>query len=124
MTPSCSTRGFWSRPGTGAVPGSYVVVDLDSDEVVGQLGTMGPPEGEEVEIGYGINASAWGRGIASTAVSELLALLDANPGIGRVVARTAVLNPASGRVLEKNRFLVVGRQDSPEGELLVWNRPE
>jgi RimJ/RimL family protein N-acetyltransferase len=41
-----------------------------------------------------------------------------------VVARTAVLNPASGRVLEKNGFVVVGRQDSPEGELLVWDRPD
>ncbi|MEP6629037.1 MAG: GNAT family N-acetyltransferase [Lapillicoccus sp.] len=112
------------QAGNGAVPGSYVVVDLDTDEVVGQLGTMGPPEGDDVEIGYGINASAWGRGIASQAVGDLLALLDASPGIGRVVARTAVLNPASGRVLEKNRFLVVGREDSPEGELLVWGRPE
>lgn len=112
------------QAGNGAVPGSYVVVDLDSDEVVGQLGTMGPPEGEEVEIGYGINASAWGRGVASTAVGELLVVLDAHPGVGRVVARTAVLNPASGRVLEKNRFVVVGREDSSEGELLVWDRPD
>ncbi len=68
------------QAGNGAVPGSYVVVDLDNDEVVGQLGTMGPPDGEEVEIGYGINASACGRGIASRAVGELLALLDARPG--------------------------------------------
>ena len=112
------------QAGNGAVPGSYVVVDLDNDEVVGQLGTMGPPDGEEVEIGYGINASACGRGIASRAVGELLALLSMPaPGIGRVMARTAVLNPASGRVLEKNRFLVLGREDSTEGELLVWNRP-
>ncbi len=117
-------RRLLEQAGDGAVPGSYVIVDLGTGEVVGQLGTMGPPEGEEVEIGYGINASAWGRGIASRAVGDLLALLDARPEIGRVVARTAVLNPASGRVLEKNRFLVVRRQDSPEGELLVWDRPE
>lgn len=85
---------------------------------------MGPPEGEEIEIGYRINASAWGRGIASKAVGDLLALLDNSPGVGRVVARTAVLNPASGRVLKSKRFVVVGRQDSPEGELLMWDRPE
>jgi [ribosomal protein S5]-alanine N-acetyltransferase len=112
------------QAGNGAVPGSYVIVDLQTGEVVGQLGTMGPPDGKEVEIGYGINVSAWGRGIASRAVGDLLALLDARPEVGQVMARTAVLNPASGRVLEKNRFLVVGRQDSPEGELLVWNRPD
>ena len=89
------------QAGNNAAAGSYVIVDLDTGEVVGQLGTMGPPEGEEVEIGYGVNASAWGRGIASKAVGDLLALLDTRAGVGRVIARTAVVNPASGRVLEK-----------------------
>ncbi len=111
---------FQELAGAGAVPGSYIVVDLETDEVVGQLGTMGPPSGEEVEIGYGINASACGRGIATRAVRDLLGILDARPDVGRLMARTSVANPASARVLEKNGFLATGREDSPEGELLVW----
>ncbi len=106
----------------GVVAGSYVIVDLDTDEVVGQLGTMGPPSGEQVEIGYGINVSASGRGIATQAVHDLLVVLDARSDVGRVVARTAEANPASGRVLEKNGFVATGREDSTEGELLIWDR--
>jgi ribosomal-protein-alanine N-acetyltransferase len=117
-------RRFSELFGDGVVEGTYVVVDLDADEVVGQLGTMGPPAGERVEIGYGINPAAWGRGIATWAVAELLTVLDAQPEVGEVVARTAVSNPASGRVLEKNGFAVTGRETSDDGELLVWGRSE
>jgi ribosomal-protein-alanine N-acetyltransferase len=106
----------------GIVDGMYVIVDLDSREAVGQLGTMGPPTGDPVEIGYGINASASGRGIATSAVAALMSLLEARPEVGSVVARSAVDNPASGRVLEKNGFLVTGHEDSDEGELVVWHR--
>lgn len=104
----------------GIVHGSYVVVELEEGEVVGQLGTLGPPAGDEVEIGYGINASAQRRGIATAAVEELVRILDATSAVGRIMARTAVANPASGRVLEKNGFSAVGREASDEGELLVW----
>lgn len=104
------------------VAGSFVIVDRETDEVVGQLGTMGPPSGERVEIGYGINVSACGRGIATKAVRDLLVVLDARSDVGQVVARTAEANPASGRVLEKNGFVATGREDSTEGELLIWER--
>lgn len=35
------------------------------------------------------------------------------------IARTAVTNPASGRVLERSGFVVTGRETGEEGELLV-----
>lgn len=105
---------------SGRVEGTFIVVDTLAQEVVGQLGTIGPPAGDRVEIGYGINASARGRGIATAAVALLVAELQARAEVGTVVARTAVTNPASGRVLEKNSFVVTGRETSDEGELLVW----
>lgn len=105
---------------SGTIEGTFVVVDPRDGEVVGQLGTLGPPTGTEVEIGYGVNASAQGRGVATAAVGVLVEDLLARPGVGRVVARTAVTNPASGRVLEKNGFTIAGRESSDEGELLVW----
>jgi RimJ/RimL family protein N-acetyltransferase len=102
------------------VAGSYVVVDPATGEVVGQVGTMGPPGGEDVEIGYGMNRAVHGRGAATAAVRALVTLLASTGSVTWVIARTAVANPAIGRVLEKNGFEVTGRQDSDEGELLVW----
>lgn len=104
----------------GVVEGTHVIADLQQGEVVGQLGTMGPPTGETVEIGYGVNSSACGRGIATWAVGAVLDDLGSRADLGRVVARTAASNPASGRVLEKNGFELTGREASDEGELLVW----
>ena len=107
--------------GDEIVAGTFIVLDLSTDEVVGQLGTLGPPVGDEVEIGYGINSSAQGRGIATASVAALVdQLLHGSPSVKRIVARTAVANPASGRVLEKNSFVVTGGEASDEGELLVW----
>lgn len=106
------------RAGAWMTEGTYVVIE--AAEAIGQLGTIGPPVGE-VEIGYGINPSARGRGVATAAVAELMRLLDAFPGVDRIIARTAVANPASGRVLTKNGFHVAGRVRDGDEELLVWH---
>ena len=81
----------------GSVDGSFVVVD--SNRVL---------------------ASAHGRGIATAAVAMLVETLRTRTDVGSIVARTAVANPASGRVLEKNGFVVTGRATSDEGDLLRW----
>jgi ribosomal-protein-alanine N-acetyltransferase len=104
------------------VDGSYVVVDIDRGEAVGQVGTIGAPHDAEVEIGYGMNADVHGRGVATAAVAAIVSLLTSGGSVQRVIARAAVANPASGRVLEKNDFHVCGRESSDEGELLVWAR--
>ncbi|MCU1365812.1 MAG: family acetyltransferase [Ilumatobacteraceae bacterium] len=106
--------------GGSIVEGSYVVVDIGSGEALGQVGTIGSPHRATVEIGYGINAAFHGRGIATAAVSAIVTLLASNGTVDVVTARTSVTNPASGRVLEKNGFGVTGREESDEGELLVW----
>lgn len=106
----------------GVVDGSYVVVDTATGTAVGQIGTFGPLHHDEVEFGYGINRSWWGRGIATTAVAQLLARFDSRRGVGRLIADTSVDNPASGRVLEKNGFIPISRRPSPEGELIRWVR--
>lgn len=100
----------------GVVARTYVVVR--GSEVVGQVGTLGEPVDGAVEVGYGINASARGRGVATRALGTLLELLD----VARVRICTAVDNLASGRVAENNGFAVVDRFDGPEGTLLVWSR--
>ncbi len=54
------------------------------------------------EVGYWIAREFWGRGVASSAVEQLLALEPRRP----LVAHVATHNPASRRVLEKCGFTV------------------
>jgi RimJ/RimL family protein N-acetyltransferase len=90
--------------------------------ISGTIGFKGAPSSERAaEIGYGVVRSQWGRGIASAALAQLLALL-----AGRsldIHAETTVANLASQAVLRKSGFELVGeRSDAHDGELLVWRR--
>jgi RimJ/RimL family protein N-acetyltransferase len=54
-----------------------------------------------VEVGYWLGREFWGRGIASRALAQFVALLDERP----LRAAVAEHNPASMRVLEKCGFV-------------------
>jgi [ribosomal protein S5]-alanine N-acetyltransferase len=92
------------------------------------VGTIGfknaPTEKKEVEIGYGINASHWGQGLASEAVGALVQWAFATNYATRVTAQTAVNNIASQRVLEKNGFFKTGETafDPDDGDLIWWEK--
>lgn len=76
-----------------------------------------------MEIGYGLNPGAWGRGYATEAVGALVTALLARPDVRRVTAQTATTNPASARVLEKLGFARVGTAwDEGDGDLILWAR--
>lgn len=117
-----------------AMPGHRIVVDPAIGVAVGAIGAVGELSGGSVEIGYGINVSARGRGLATAAVAVFLdGLFDGsicpapiavhNPVVREVTARTAVDNPASARVLVKNGFREVGADHSEQdGDLVVWSR--
>jgi [ribosomal protein S5]-alanine N-acetyltransferase len=57
-----------------------------------------------IEIGYFIGESYWGKGIATKAVEQLLELLIKNYNVVRIYASVFENNKASMRVLEKNGF--------------------
>jgi [ribosomal protein S5]-alanine N-acetyltransferase len=103
------------------VPGGVLILKAEA-LAVGTIGFKNAPtESKEVEIGYGINASHWGQGLASEAVSALVNWAFETNYATRVTAKTAVNNLASGRVLEKNRFTKIGADYDPEdGDLIVW----
>ena len=63
------------------------------------------------EVGYWIARSHWGRGVATAALSAFLAEEPRRP----LVAHTAVNNPGSRRVLEKNGFTTAEVKD-PMGD--------
>ena len=90
-------------------------------ELVGIIG-LKTDDMETVEIGYGVAAPRWARGFASAAVAALLPILRER-GVRVVLAETAVENPASQRVLERNAFARVGsRIDDEDGPLIRWLR--
>jgi RimJ/RimL family protein N-acetyltransferase len=78
-----------------------IVVD---DEVAGTIGSWGEPG--EREVTYWIGRSYWGKGIATGALTDFLAVERSRP----LHARVAFDNVASRRVLEKCDFRVVATE--------------
>ena len=92
----------WSRlRGDESVIARAVVV---ADEVTGTIGSWGDPG--EREVTYWIARSHWGKGIATGALSALLAVDRSRP----LHARIAYDNVASRRVLEKCGFHFIGTE--------------
>lgn len=111
-----SAERLQSRPGEA---GWHFWLLVEHGAVVGTAGFKGPPGPEgEVEIGYGLVATARGRGLASEAARALVdwALRDAR--VRRIVAHTEAGNGASERVLAKLGFAPAG----PEGPIRRFER--
>ncbi len=63
-----------------------------------------PPEGsgrDEVELGYRLKRSAWGKGYATEGSRALIRKGFTELGVRRVFAQTMAVNTASRRVMEK-----------------------
>ena len=56
---------------------------------------------EEVELGYRLRSSAWGKGYATEGSRALISKGFTELGVQRVVAETMAVNSASRRVMEK-----------------------
>jgi len=56
---------------------------------------------EEVELGYRLRRSAWGKGYATEGSCALIRKAFTELGVQRVVAETITINTASRRVMEK-----------------------
>jgi [ribosomal protein S5]-alanine N-acetyltransferase len=63
---------------------------------------------KNVEIGYWIGESFWGKGIATEAVKLIVEYIFRNFNVVRIYAETFTSNKASSRVLEKNGFTCDG----------------
>ncbi len=104
------------------LPWNAVLVRRADRVAVGAMGVKGTPDAAgDWEVGYGLNPDVWNQGLATEALSALLPLLRAQPGVRRITAETAVTNPASARVLTKCGFEQVGTGHSRQhGDLLLW----
>jgi [ribosomal protein S5]-alanine N-acetyltransferase len=93
----------------------WAVVERASGELIGDAGLYRTPAGE-VELGYTLGQSWWGRGYATEAAGAWLEAAFTRLGIDEVVALAEPANTASLRVLEK---LGMARG----GERLAFGRP-
>jgi RimJ/RimL family protein N-acetyltransferase len=75
-------------------------------QLVGHIASF--PFGDQTEVTYWIDRPAWGCGIASQALEQLLNLEPARP----IHARAASDNIASLRVLQKAGFKIIGTEIS------------
>lgn len=80
----------------------WAVIERDSVELMGDAGLyLLDGRGPEIELGYTLGRSWWGRGYATEAARALLASAFDDFGLDEVVAVADVANPASTRVLAK-----------------------
>jgi RimJ/RimL family protein N-acetyltransferase len=98
--------------------GFWAAVEKSTGQFLGWF-HFRPPEAAqpgEVELGYRLRRSAWGKGYASEGSRALIHKGFAELGVQRVVASTMLVNVASRRVLEKAglRFVRTFRQPWPD----------
>jgi RimJ/RimL family protein N-acetyltransferase len=83
--------------------GVWAAVEKSTGELVGwfELQPTDDRPPDEVELGYRLRRSAWGKGYATEGTRALVAKAFAEFGARRVWAQTMTVNAASRRVLEK-----------------------
>ncbi len=92
--------------------GSFFITRSQDDLVVGEIGGA-VVEAATMEIGYAIVPSCWGRGYATEAVLRIADLARTQGGVQRIVAHAPLDRPASGRVLAKAGFDLIGEIEDP-----------
>ena len=83
--------------------GFWAAIEKSTGKFVGWF-EFRPPEGggpEEVDLGYRLSRSAWGKGYATEGSRALIRKGFTELGVRRVVAETMAVNVASRRVMEK-----------------------
>jgi RimJ/RimL family protein N-acetyltransferase len=99
-------RTWIDSPRDPYLPNLLITLPEEDGRIVGCVGLH--EDGGQIEVGYWIAPTHWGRGYATEALNGLLALARL-AGHRRIVSRHAADNPASGRVLKKAGFRPTGR---------------
>ena len=104
-------RPLANDPAPDPVFGLMMIRDARDGLAVGGIGFFGPPDADgAVEVGYGLVPAARGRGLASAALTEAIAIA-ATHGVREVRADTDPANLPSSRVLERAGFRELAESD-------------
>ena len=98
--------------------GIWLIIERDTNTVVGDVGFMGPPDGGLVEIGFSVIPDRRRRGYATEAARSLIDWAFGDPGIREITARSEPENEASARVLRAARFARIGESRG----VIRWRR--
>lgn len=86
------------------LPGEWTQLAIADDTTGALLGDVGihvSADGAEAELGFTLAREAQGRGLASAAVREAVAMVFAQTGVQRIHAQTDARNAACIRLLER-----------------------
>jgi ribosomal-protein-alanine N-acetyltransferase len=96
-------RGDWNQ----------IAIARPGDQcLIGDIGICVAEDGQHAEIGFTLARAAQGRGIATSAVREAIALAFSAGGVARVMAVTDARNAASIRLLERLGMLRVDTREA------------
>ena len=97
----------------------YHIVRQRDGVVVGGCGFKHPPQGGEVEIGYGVSPECRNQGAATAAVVALCRLAFAHPSVTTVLAHINPDNLPSTRVAQRLNFVRGEVIVDEDGELVA-----
>lgn len=84
------------------LPSSWGIIDKESGKLVGTIGYMSlSEENASVEVGYSLARWLWGKGLMTEALRAVIDYTFDAMDINRIEAQHELLNPSSGRVMEK-----------------------
>lgn len=84
------------------LPSSWGIIDKESGKLIGTIGYMSlSEENASVEVGYSLARWLWGKGLMTEALRAVIDYTFDAMDINRIEAQHELLNPSSGRVMEK-----------------------
>lgn len=96
---------------------SWVIVDNETDEVIGSLGFLGnPDEDGRVELGFGVIPGRRRRRYCSESVSALIGWAKEQEGVMSILAHCDIDNPGSRAILSRAGF----RNRETDGRTMEW----
>jgi len=95
--------------------GFWAAIEKTTGEFLGWFHFRPRPDADpgEVELGYRLRKSAWGKGYATEGSRALISKGFTEFGVQRVVAETMAVNTASRRVMEKSGLKLVRAFQQP-----------
>ena len=100
----------------------YLVVEGESQQMVGTCSFKGPPVDHALEIAYFTFPGYEGRGIGTAMAQFLMERAAQLPGVAAVIANTAPEHGASTHILEKIGMTMVGAAMEDGAPVWVWRK--